>query len=304
MLLNLEGDIVYTAYKGVDLGSNIKRGEFRGTGLERVFDEAVHSNSIDYAAVSDLELYQPSFNLAAGFVASPIADGNEIIGVYVAQLPIAGINALMTGSTKEGVISGLGETGETYLAGPDDLMRSISREVVENPKEYASEAVSRGTSREVVERAVEAESTVMLQQIKSAAHERAQDGKSGTMITTDYLGHEVLDSYGPADIDGLNWTVVAKINSSEAFGPVRDFARNILFATAAMVLLISAASVLMARVFTTPLNRLLDGVRAVAGGALGTRVQGRVRRSRRRVQRHELRTRVPAGDARGAAGRE
>ncbi len=138
MILNLEGDVVYTAYKGVDLGSNIKRGEFRGGGLEKVFDEAVHSNSLDFVALSDLELYQPSYNLPAGFVASPIADGNEIIGVYVAQLPIAGINTIMTGAAAEDVVAGLGETGETYLAGQDDLMRSNSREIIDDPKEYAT----------------------------------------------------------------------------------------------------------------------------------------------------------------------
>ncbi|MGK2877643.1 MAG: adenylate/guanylate cyclase domain-containing protein [Solirubrobacterales bacterium] len=272
MLLNLDGDIVYTAYKGVDLGSNIKRGEYRGGGLEKVFDEAVRSNSRDFVAVSDFELYQPSYNLAAGFVASPIADGDEIIGVYVSQLPISGINGIMTGDAREDVVTGLGETGETYLGGPDDLMRSNSRELIENRKEYAEHAIDRGTSREAVDRALEANSTVMLQPLRSVAQQRARDGKSGTIITTDYLGHEVLDSYGPANIEGLDWTVIAKMNTSEAFAPVNDFARNILLATAAMVLLISAASVFMARVFTTPLNKLLTGVRAVAGGELGAQV--------------------------------
>lgn len=272
MLLNLEGDIVYTAYKGVDLGSNIKRGEYRGGGLEKVFDAAVRSNSRDFVAVSDFELYQPSYNLPAGFIASPIADGDEIIGVYVSQIPIAGINALMTGSTDEGEVEGLGETGETYLGGPDDLMRSNSRELIEDPEEYAEHAVDRGTSREIVDRVREAGSTVMLQPVRSVAQDRARDGKSGTIITTDYLGNEVLDSYGPANIEGLDWTVIAKMNTAEAFAPVRDFARNILLATAAIVLLVSAASVLMARVFTSPLNRLLAGVRAVAGGDLGAQV--------------------------------
>ena len=272
MILNLKGDVVYTAYKGVDLGSNVKTDEYRGGGLEKVFDEAIRSNSLDFVALSDLELYQPSYNLPAGFVASPIADGNEIIGVYVAQLPIAGINTIMTGAAAEDVVSGLGETGETYLAGQDNLMRSNSREIIDDPKEYATEAVARGTSRDVVDRALDAKSTVMLQPIKSKAHELAKDGKVGTIITTDYLGHEVLDSYGPAEIEGLNWTVIAKMNTSEALAPVKDFARTILLATAVIALLVSAASILIARVFTAPLQRLLTGVRAVAGGELGTRV--------------------------------
>lgn len=271
MLLNLDGDVVYTAYKGVDLGSNITRGEFRGGGLEKVFDAAVHSNSADFTTGSDLELYQPSYNLPAGFIASPIADGANIIGVLVTQVPIAGVDAVMTGGSERGV-QGLGKTGETYLGGADGLMRSNSRVIIEDPKKYARDAIDRGTSRETVDRVVDAESTVMLQPIKSTALDRALDGKSGTIITTDYLGEEVLDSYGPANIKGLDWVVIAKMNTSEAFAPVRDFARNILLATAFIVVLIAAASVSMARVFTTPLNRLVTGVRAVARGDLGAQV--------------------------------
>ena len=272
MLINLDGDVVYTAYKGVDLGSNVKRGEFRGGGLEEVYDKAVRSNSRDYTAVSDLELYQPSYNAAAGFIASPIADGKVIIGALVTQIPISGINAVMTGGT-DGRVHGLGDTGETFISGQDNLMRSNSREIIDDPKEYAAEAIRRGTSKETVDRVLDRGSTVMLQPIKSVAQERAKDGRSGTLITTDYLGHEVLDSYGPANVKGLNWTVIAKMNTSEAFAPVNDFARHILLATASIVLLLSIAALLMARVFTTPLNKLLEGVRAVARGELGTRVE-------------------------------
>jgi class 3 adenylate cyclase len=151
-------------------------------------------------------------------------------------------------------------------------MRSNSREIIDDPEEYADEALARGTSSDAVERALAAGSTVMLQPIKSEAHERASNGESGTIVTTDYLGHEVLDSFGPAGIEGLDWTVIAKMNTEEAFQPVQDFARNLLVATALVILLVCAASVLMARVFTLPLNRLIEGVRAVAGGDLGAQV--------------------------------
>ena len=272
MVLDLFGNIVYTARKGVDLGSNIRRGEYRGGGLQRVFDEAMRSNTLDYVAVSDFELYQPSYNLPAGFVGSPISDGADIIGVYVIHVSASGINAVMTGGPLRDV-NGLGTTGETLVAGPDDLMRSNSRELIEDPKEYARLAIERGAPKESVRRAVGAGSTVLFQPIKTKSHERAKAGKSGTIITSDYLGRESLQSYGPANIEGLDWTVIAKMDTSEAFAPVGDFARNILLATAAIVLLVSAASILMARVFTEPLNKLLTGVRAVAAGDLGTRVE-------------------------------
>ncbi len=137
MLVNAEGDIVWTAYKGADLGSNIKRGEYRGGGLEQVFDAAIRSNSVDFTAVSDLELYQPSYNNAAAFVASPITDADDkVIGAYIAQIPITGINAVLTGSPDGASVQGLGETGETVAAGKDAIMRSNSRLLIEDPEEF------------------------------------------------------------------------------------------------------------------------------------------------------------------------
>lgn len=278
MLLNTDGDVVWTAYKGVDLGSNIKRGEYAGGGLEDVFDRALRSNSVDYTAISDLELYQPSYNAAAGFVASPITDANdEIIGVYVVQVAISSIDTVMTGDPRADVVRGLGDTGETFVTAQDGLMRSNSRALIEEPDRYLEDVVDAGTPMTTAERAVAAGSTVMRQRIASTIQERALAGESGTLVVDDYLGHEVLASYGPADIEGLDWAVIAKVDTDEAFAPVRDFARTVLIATAAVILLVSAASLLLAKLFTAPLNQLLGAVRRVAEGELGTQVEVRSR---------------------------
>jgi class 3 adenylate cyclase len=278
MLLNTEGDIVWTAYKGADLGSNITRGEYRGGGLEDVFDRALRSNSVDFTAVSDLELYQPSYNAATGFVASPVTDADdEIIGVYVIQVSIESINAVMTGDARADVVRGLGKTGETFLTAQDGLMRSNSRALIEDPERYLESVVGAGTPRTVAERAVAADSTVMRQRIASNIQQRALAGDSGTLVVDDYLGQEVLASYGPAEIPDLDWAVIAKVDTEEAFAPVRDFARTVLISTALVILLVCAASLALARVFTSPLNRLLGAVRRVAAGELGAQVDIRSR---------------------------
>jgi len=273
MLLNDEGDIVWTAYKGVDLGSNIKRGEYRGGGLEQVFDAAMRSNSVDFTAISDLELYQPSYNAAAGFVSSPIVDAqDELIGVLVAQVPIEVLDGLMNPRDEEGDVSGLGATGETYLVGPDGLLRSNSRALIEDPERYAERARENGLPHDEVEHAVSVGSAVMIQPASPEVRSIVATGRQGTRVMSTYLGQEALTSYGPVEIDGLDWVVVATMDEDEAFAPVDRFARDVLIATAVVTLLVCVAAVLVARLFTAPLDRLLAGVRRVAGGELGAQV--------------------------------
>ena len=50
---------------------------------------------------------------------------------------------------------GQGKTGETYLAGPDRLMRSVSRQLLTYPKQYLSKVVANGTPEAVAKRHVE-----------------------------------------------------------------------------------------------------------------------------------------------------
>ncbi len=59
------------------------------------------------------------------------------------QFPISKINRLMT-MDKRWEESGMGKTGETFIVGPDDLMRSDSRLFLEEPAEQFKRDVVEG----------------------------------------------------------------------------------------------------------------------------------------------------------------
>ena len=71
----------------------------------------------------------------AAFIASPIFDGDEFIGVLGLQVPVDEINRVMTGNNNWAK-DGLGRSGEAYLVGADSAMRSVSRFLVEDPAGY------------------------------------------------------------------------------------------------------------------------------------------------------------------------
>ncbi len=265
MILNTTGDVVYTAYKGIDLGTNLLTGPYKTTKLADTYRQAVQAVSVDETFISDFERYAPSYGRPTSWVLTPIGSGGVITGVLALQLSLDQINDVMTGA--EGWESdGLGTSGETYLAGTDKLMRSVSRELLTDPTNYAKEVVANGTPEDVAAREVEVKGSVLLQPVDTLGVNRALVGESGVTTAADYIGPKALVAYMPLDIPGLEWVLVAKIDESEALAPVNNFARNIALSIAAIVLAVCLIGLLSSRIFTRPLTRLAEAVRRVSGG--------------------------------------
>src|SRR5690606_19129141 len=106
----------------------------------------------------------------------------------------------------------------------------------------------------------------LVQPIRNEAVDRAQRGQTGTLIGTDYLGREALQSYAPVDLPGLNWSIVAEKDTAAAFGPVVEFTRTLVLSTVAIVFAVCLAAMLLARIFVRPVRRLEAGVRRVTTG--------------------------------------
>jgi class 3 adenylate cyclase len=274
MILDTKGNVVYSVYKGVDLGTNIETGPYSGSALAGAYKDAMNSNSVDYVGFTDFERYQPSYGVPTAWAVSPIGTGSELDGVIAIQFPLTATNDVMTVG-QQWEAQGLGDTGESYLVGPDHLMRSISRELVQHPDQYAADAIKGGTDPDVANRIVQVNGTVELQPVNTPSVDAALKGQTGTDVETNYLGHEVLTAYAPVNIDGIDWVVISSIDTSEAFAPVADFARNLVITIAAILLVVSLLSLVLAQVFTRPVRGLVGAVRRVGGGELGVEVPQR-----------------------------
>ncbi len=268
LLLDTKGNVVYTAYKGVDLGTNVRTGPYSSSNLAGAYDKAMSSNILDTVVFTDFEQYTPALTAPAGWAVAPIGDNGTVIGADAVELPNDAINDVLTtdGSWDTGV---LGKTGETYLVGADHTMRSQSRVLVQSPKKYVERAVAAGTPRAVADRAVADKSTVLLQPVQTDAVARALAGKSGTIVSTSYLGEGSLSAYAPLEVEGLKWVVVAELSSNEAFAPVSDFTRNLVLSSLAVFVLVALLSLILARNFIRPLRRLQEAATNIAAGKEG-----------------------------------
>lgn len=189
-----ESKIVYSVFKEVDYGTSLVTGPYSKSNLARSVAASMaagRKGNKEFVSLVDFEAYEPSYNAAASFISTPVFDGNKFVGVLAFQMPIGEIEQIMTfkGDRES---AGLGQSGEAYLVGRDNLLRSPSRA---------------GTS----------DSDLLLKNVDNAAIAAAQKGKAGSMTVQNYLGREVLASYQPLKIKGLDYVVVAEIETSEAF---------------------------------------------------------------------------------------
>src|SRR5262249_43959904 len=110
--------------------------------------------------------------------------------------------------------------------------------------------------------------TTLVQPIASDATRRAQRGLSGTTITTDYLGHETLQAFAPVDIAdaSLHWSIVAKIDTSEAFARESSFTRTMVLSTTGIIFAVCVAAMFLAQLFVRPIRKLEAGAQRISAG--------------------------------------
>lgn len=236
------GDIVYSVYKELDFSTSLIDGPYADTNFAETFRKAKDLPKAGEFVFIDFKQYLPSYNAPASFIAAPIFDGGEKLGVLMFQMPLDRITAVMSER------AGLGETGETYLVGSDNLMRSDSYLDQKNRSVVAS---FRNPEKGKVE---------------TAAVEAAFAGKSAAEIVTDYNGNPVLSAYAPVEILGVKWAILAEIDKAEAFAAASALMWLMLVIGIAGAAIIAALGYLIARYFSTPITAMTSAMKDLSEG--------------------------------------
>ena len=201
-LISVKGDVLYTVAKESDLGQNVATGSLKDSSLGECF-----AKSLKGVAIADFAPYAPSNNEPCAFVGAPVKANGRVVGVVALQIPLDGINAVMTER------AGMGKSGETYLVGPDKLMRSDSFLDAKNHTVVASfKDPTKGS-------------------VDTEAARKALAGKAGADVIMDYNNSPVLSAYAPVKVGDLTWGIIAEIDVAEAFcpkvtGAKKDFFTN------------------------------------------------------------------------------
>ena len=175
--------------------------------------------------------------------APPVFREETCLGYLVFRLPLQQISQRM------GEREGMGQTGETYLVGPDRRMRS---DAFNDPINHSVKVSLAGT--------------VGANGVDTRAVTAALAGKTGSGIIVDYQGKTVLSSYGPMELKDLKWVMLAEIDAGEALGPTRAV-RRLTAGVATMVAVLALILSLQASGrIVRPVRRLTDWSRRIAAG--------------------------------------
>ncbi|PZO43253.1 MAG: adenylate/guanylate cyclase domain-containing protein [Pseudanabaena frigida] len=271
-LIDREGTLVYSVFKETDFSTNFTNGPYSDSNLAEAIAAARGAKGTGYVKIVDFKPYSPSYGAPAAFIATPIFNKSEFVGVLAFQFPVDKINRVMTGD-KNWKQDGLGDSGETYLVGSDYLMRSMSRFLIEDPEGHSKTLTSIGTDEKTVKKIADFNTTILLQEVQTQAVKEALVGRQGTAIIDDYRNIPVLSSYAPLKIDGLKWAILAEIDVSEAYASVYAFQKTVLIGATLIIGLITLVSMMLTSIFIKPIQMLIASANKVGAGEVDAIVQ-------------------------------
>ncbi|MBT4501527.1 MAG: HAMP domain-containing protein [Gemmatimonadetes bacterium] len=238
------GDVFYTVTQEADFGTILSR---ENTHLAKVWKEALRTGQ---AVLSDMEPYAPSAGAPAMFVACPVVDGSEMIGVLALQIANDAINAIMQER------AGMGQTGETYLVGSDKKMRSDS---FLDPTGHSVLASFKGT--------------VQANGVDTEAATNALAGRSDQKVITDYNGNPVLSAYSPLELPGgIRWATLAEIDLAEVEAPINAIRNSIIYIAIGIAVVVGLLAFWLATGIANPIIALTSLAQRIAKGDLNQNV--------------------------------
>ncbi|MEM1367902.1 MAG: adenylate/guanylate cyclase domain-containing protein [Cyanobacteria bacterium P01_H01_bin.15] len=259
------GDMIYSVRKTPAFGHNLPDGPFGTPGAKDFFSKVSQGEKGSFQ-ITDFFPSPADYGQPSAYIGSPIFSKSERIGCLVIEVPYDEINRIMT-DDNEWEENGLGRTGEALIIGGDNLLRSQSRFLVEDPETYFADLSSTGIPDSIIERIKQDNNPILLQPVNSPIVLEALNGESGELQARDYRGQRTLISFGPINIlDRLTWALIAKMDVQEATGSIRIFTRRIVTAAALFIPLIAVISLVVSRRLIQPIYTLIEGTKKMTKG--------------------------------------
>lgn len=180
-------------------------------------------------------------SLPRACAAKAVTLDEEVVAVLIHEFSGELINSIMS------LRPGLGETGETYLVGPDKLMRTESR---------FGGAVS-----------------ILNQFVDNRAVREGIAGYAGSSTLSNYRGARVFSVWQPIELDAIRWSLLAEIEEDEAYSGLRVSTSKLLLLWWLGFLGLVFVAYAFARRTERPLLALVRNARRLAEGSYSGQIR-------------------------------
>ncbi|MDO7585235.1 MAG: HAMP domain-containing protein, partial [Oceanospirillaceae bacterium] len=214
-LINPQGQMIYSLKQQTPKFANVVTGPLAETGLGQAFSQSLETKQFAFV---DFSIYSRNNDNAIhdgliSFIAHPILNAQgQVKMVGVAKLPIDGINAIMTARYN------MGKTGESYLVGPDYLMRSDSFLDPQNRSVIASftNPDSGTITTTMVLAALAGETSAKLFRENYTGIESYTGSSWGKTFGLKDKDISTISAYTPIDVYGEQWALMVERDGIEA----------------------------------------------------------------------------------------
>jgi len=243
LLIDNQGNILFTVVKGADLGLNLFTGALSDSRLSHTVKETLQSGKTRF---SDLEYYAPSERLA-GFITAPMVDNlGEKIGVLAIQLQLERINKLLASQKNH--------TLHRYLVGEDLLLRTPLPD-----NDTAAVLVQQVNTKQVL--------LWKHEHSDANSHEKHPDNEiENTFQYNGPSGEIVIGIHQNISIAGINWAMISEIRAEEALATVNDFSNISLTLFILTAILVTLVALYQSHHITQPIIQLAKASMDVAAG--------------------------------------
>jgi len=247
-LVSLDSQVLMTARPDKNnffLGRNLLNGVYKKSLLTKCFNSALTDtkgelffSGYEYNEVSKKpEAYYCVKQFAEFDHLSEGIKKGEDMGIVITRINIDQLNSMVTQR------EGMGETGQAYIVGGDHLLRT---DFFVNKEEFNT-INSLKTKKKLITKSIDF----------------ALEKKSGTHFIIDPNGEEVLSYYSPITMFGHTWALVAEIQTTEMFAPVRSMMIFVSMLAGVALLIIVFAGMFITKKLVQPItdaNNILGSV--------------------------------------------
>ena len=244
-LISPQGNVVYSQTHEADFATNLFTGPYRNSGLAKASRNAFATLQGDF---SEYELYAPSANAVAAFIAEPVMRNGKVLGVLALQIDNVGVFKAILDKT------GLGMSGETVLARLENKQAALALVPLDIDPNAALKHVISLTDLH-----------------RGVPLVRALHGERGAGFEVDYGGEQVVAAW--RYLPRLRAGMVVKMDAPEVLAPLYTVRLvGLVFICLALGLAVLAAF-LLGRRLVQPLQALSHAATRFAEGKLEQRVE-------------------------------